>query len=304
MARRKRRPRERRRKSRCRITSHLRNGGRAGGLVGGLFRRFDHVADAAHGLYELLRVAIVDLAAQVAYVDVDDVGEPVVVHIPDVLHDHGAAEGAALIAHHVFEDAEFLGGEVDGFRSDVDDVCEPVVVHIPDVLHDHGAAEGAALIAHHVFEDAEFLGGEVDGFGAADHLAANAVEGELGHLQAFGGGLAAAQQSADAGQELDEGEGLDQIIVGALFQALDAILEGAAGAQDQYRRPGFAVADLFQNLQTVHVGEHAVQNHQVVIGGVNALQRGAAGKYRIHRVSSAFQAPAEEVGDALFVLDD
>ena len=52
------------------------------------------------------------------------------------------------------------------------------------MLHDHGAAEGAALVAHHVLEDAEFLGGEVDGFGTADHLAANAVEGELGHLQA------------------------------------------------------------------------------------------------------------------------
>src|ERR1035441_7247677 len=238
MARRKRRPRKRRRKSRWRITSHLRSGGRAGGLIGRLLGSFDHVADAAHGLYELLRVAVVDLAAQVAYVDVHDVGEP-------------------------------------------------VVVHIPDVLHDHRAAEGAALVAHHVFEDAEFLGGEVDGFGAADDLAANAIEGELGHLQAFGGGLAAAQQGADAGQELDEGEGLDEIIVGALFQALDAILEGAASAQDQHWGAGFAVANLFQNLQTVHVGQHTVQNHQVVIGGVNALQRGAAGKYRIHRVSCA-----------------
>jgi hypothetical protein len=37
---------------------------------------------------------------------------------------------------------------------------------------------------------------------------------------------------------------------------------------------------------------------------VTALQCGAAGEYRIHRVSGAFKAPAEEVGDALFVLDD
>ena len=96
----------------------------------------------------------------------------------------------------------------------------------------------------------------------------------------------------------------DGLFVGALFQASDAILQRAAGAQNQHRGAGFAVADFFQNLQTVHVGQHTVQNHQVVIGGVNALQRGAAGKYRIHRVSSAFQAPAEEVGDALFVLDD
>src|SRR5664279_2848430 len=99
MVRRKRRPRKIWRKSRWRPTSHLRSGGGTGGLFGRLFGRFDHVADAAHGLDELLRVAVVDLAAQVADVDVDDVGKAVVIHIPDVLDDHGAAEGAALVAH-------------------------------------------------------------------------------------------------------------------------------------------------------------------------------------------------------------
>src|ERR1035441_4516563 len=259
MARRKRRPRKTRRKSRLRLTSRLTlllgSGGGTGGLFGRLFGSLDHVADAPHGLYELLRVAVVDLAAQVAYVDVDDVGEP-------------------------------------------------VVVHIPDVFPDHRPAQRAALVAHHVFQDAEFLGGEVYGFGAADNLTADAVERELGHLKAFGGGLTAAQQGADAGQEFDKFEGLDQVIGGALLQAFDAILERAAGAQDQHRRTHLAVADFFQNLETVHIGQHAVQNHQVVIGGVEALQRGAAGKRRVHRVSGAFQAPAEEVGDALFVLDD
>src|ERR1039457_1241721 len=125
-----------RRKSRLRLTSHLGSGGwagRRGGLFDRLLGSFDHVADAAHGLDELLRVAVVDLAAQVADVDVDDVGEA-------------------------------------------------VVIHIPDVLDDHGAAEGAALVAHHVFEDAKFLRGEVDGFGAADNLAADAIQGEFVHL--------------------------------------------------------------------------------------------------------------------------
>src|ERR1035438_8345450 len=119
MVRRKRRPRKMRRKSRLRLTSHLGSGGWAGRRGGGFFDRLlgslKQVAEAAHGLDELLRVAVVDLAAQVADVDVDDVGEAVVIHIPDVLDDHGAAEGAALVAHHVFEDAKFLRGEVDGF---------------------------------------------------------------------------------------------------------------------------------------------------------------------------------------------
>src|ERR1017187_8272787 len=108
--RRKRNPRVRRRKSRVRITSDL----PFGGLIGWLIGRFDHVADAAHGLDELLRKAVVDLAAKVADVNVHDVGQSVVIHVPDVLHDHGAAQRAALVPHHVFENAEFLGGQVNG----------------------------------------------------------------------------------------------------------------------------------------------------------------------------------------------
>ena len=76
-------------------------------------------------------------------------------------------------------------------------------------------------------------------------------------LQALGSRLAAAQQRADARQQLDEGEGLDQVIVGALLQAFDAIVERAAGAEDQDRRADFAVADLLQHLQAVHIGQHA-----------------------------------------------
>src|ERR1039457_6095880 len=119
-----------------------------------------------------------------------------------------------------------------------------------------------------------------------------------------GGGLAAAQEGADAGQEFDEGEGLDEVIVGALFQAFDAIVEGAAGAQDEHRGADFAVADFFEDLEAVHVGQHTVQNHQVVIGGMDALECGGAGERGIDCVTGSLEAPAEEVSDALFVLDD
>ena len=47
-----------------------------------------------------------------------------------------------------------------------------------------------------------------------------------------------------------------------------------------------------------------VEDDQIVIGGVDALERGAAGERGIHGIAGAFQAAAEEVGDPLFVLDD
>src|SRR5262249_53761943 len=60
----------------------------------GALRHIEHVSDAAHCLDHFLRPLIVDLAAEVADVDVDDIGEPVVIHVPDMLDDHGAAERA------------------------------------------------------------------------------------------------------------------------------------------------------------------------------------------------------------------
>src|SRR5258708_1313573 len=73
---------------------------------GGFFRGLDHVSDAAYGLDQLGLIAVVDLAPQMPDVDIDDIGETVVVHIPHVLDDHGAAQRPALVTHHVFQDAE------------------------------------------------------------------------------------------------------------------------------------------------------------------------------------------------------
>src|SRR5262245_28732782 len=100
--RRKRSPREIRRSSPFTLTSHLPVGG-LGRMLGRFFGRVDQVTDAAHGLDQLLLEAVVDLAPQVADIDVDNIRETVVVHVPHVLYDHRTAERTAPVAHHVFE---------------------------------------------------------------------------------------------------------------------------------------------------------------------------------------------------------
>src|SRR5581483_5619975 len=57
--------------------------------------RIEHVADASNRMNHFDGVFVVNLASQVANVNVDDVGESVVIHVPDVLDDHRAAQGAA-----------------------------------------------------------------------------------------------------------------------------------------------------------------------------------------------------------------
>ncbi len=187
---------------------------------------------------------------------------------------------------------------------DVNDVGEPVVIHVPDMLHDHGAAERTAAVAHHVFEDAEFLGGELDILAAAAHLAADAVEREVAHLQPFRSGLAAAQQSAHPRQQLDEGKRLHQIVVGAAFEALYPIVNRIARAQDAYRRAHLAVANLLQHLQTVHVRQHQIENDEIVLGAVDQLDGRRAVAGNVHRVSCAFQPAREKILNAFLVLDD
>ncbi len=90
---------------------------------------------------------------------------------------------------------------------------------------------------------------------SASDFAADAIEREVAHEELFGRGLAAAQQDARAGEQFDESEGLDEIIVCALFQTFDAVVYGIAGAEDQDRGNDFAVADFFEYLEAIDIGQ-------------------------------------------------
>src|SRR5712691_1268667 len=177
-----------------RFNLHLPLSRALGRLLARFIGRIDHITDAAHGLNELLRPLIIDLTAQVPDIDIDDIGQT-------------------------------------------------VVIHIPYMFDDHGTAERPALIAHHVFEDAKFFGRQLDWLAAASYFAANAIQRKVGNLQALGSRLAAAQQRTNAGEQLYKSERFDQVIVSALFQALDTIVERTAGAEDQDWRTDLAVTD-------------------------------------------------------------
>jgi hypothetical protein len=59
--------------------------------------------------------------------------------------------------------------------------------------------------------------------------------------------LPAPQQGAHASQQLDEGEGLGQVVVSTEFQAFHSIIDGVARAQDKDRGARLAIADLFKD---------------------------------------------------------
>src|SRR5581483_10819548 len=69
------------------------------------------------------------------------------------------------------------------------------------------------------------------------------------------------QDGADAGHQLARVEGLGKIIVGAEFQADDAVDILAARREHDHGHFAFA-AQLTEYLEAIHAGEHDVEHHQ------------------------------------------
>jgi hypothetical protein len=68
-----------------------------------------HVAPAVHRVDQFGLEVLVDLAAQVVDVDLDEVRGTAVVEIPGVVEDHLAGDQSALVSQQVLEHREFLG---------------------------------------------------------------------------------------------------------------------------------------------------------------------------------------------------
>ena len=64
---------------------------------------------------QLRFAALVDLAAQAAYVGFDDVRMGVEMNVPNVLQQHRARYHLSRMPHQVFKQAEFPGLELDQF---------------------------------------------------------------------------------------------------------------------------------------------------------------------------------------------
>ena len=75
--------------------------------------------------------------------------------------------------------------------------------------------------------------------------------------------VAAAEQRVDAGEQLGEGERLDEIIVGSLLQPVDAIVDRAERGQHQHRRRHACGAQRAQHRQAVEPGQHAIEDDEI-----------------------------------------
>ena len=113
----------------------------------------------------------------------------------------------------------------------------------------------------------------------------------------------AANQGADASDQLTEVERLDQIIVRTAVEPLDAILQRIARGEHEYRRLHVLGTDRFQNLQSVAPRKRQIEQNEIERLGGDAEVGALAGAFDDDLVVFALEPLSKRVGDLLFVFD-
>src|SRR2546428_3245683 len=184
-------------------------------------------------------------------------------------------------------------------------VDERIVVIVPHVRRDRGAVEQASLVQHEQLEQGELLRGEGDRPAAAAYLAAGDVHLEVRHaIERRRERRAAARQRLEPCNELAEGEGLRQVVVGAGLEPAHPVVQGIERRQHQDRRGVAAAAQLAAQVEAGAAGEADVEDDDVVAaerGLLEAVRKGGRER-RIDALRA--QAVAQQAGQFGIVFDD
>src|SRR4051794_17882297 len=187
---------------------------------------------------------------------------------------------------------------------DLDGVRRRERVVAPDVLEQPLARDDDALVAHEVLQQLELALGELDDAVAAPDLVRVGVQREVRNDQRGGAARRpAAQQRAQAGQQLLALEGLEQVVVGARVQALDARLQRVAGGEHEDRHV-VGLAQPAGHVHAVELGQPEVEDDEVgheVVGRAEG-RLAVGGDARL--VALEAQRALQDLGDVLVVLDD
>lgn len=160
--------------------------------------------------------------------------------------------------------AEFFA---EAFHVSVERASEHGVGVAPDLAEESVAFLDLAVGFDEESEEFEFGGGEVDGLACEEEFEGIAFEEEVAGFEAgVDGDLAGAfEESADAEEEFAWAEGLGDVVVGAEFEACDAVVDLAFGGEHE---DGDAVsagvgAEFAEDAEAVHAWEHEVEDDEV-----------------------------------------
>src|SRR5215831_2161548 len=159
-------------------------------------------------------------------------------------------------------DAELFANAADEHLDGIGVAIEVLVV---EMLDQFAARDHAAGMMHEVGEQAIFVRGELDRIAVDGHAAGTGVEAPGAAIElALGVTGRAAQECADARQNLLEMEGLGDVVVGAGVEALDLVAPAVAGGEDKDRHGPAGAPPRLQHRDAVHLGQADVEDHRII----------------------------------------
>src|SRR5581483_10816430 len=168
----------------------------------------------------------------------------------------------------------------------------------------HAPAEAAGG-THEEFEEAILAGCQFYRRAAANGLAGEGVESEVGDAEDDGAIVArAAGEGADAGEEFVQFKGFGKVVVSAGIEASDALVDFAAGGEEKDGSGVAAFAKLAQDAQAVATGEHDIENQTVVRRGGDGACDFVAMAADVGGKALGLEGLADEVGGFQLVFDD
>ena len=187
----------------------------------------------------------------------------------------------------------------------LDDVGIAVEVVVPHVVEDLALGQDPAGVLEQVPQQVELGGRQLDERALAPDLVGLVVHLEVREREplAVHGGYGAAQHGVDPGHELVEAEGLGHVVVAPGGESPDLVLGGVARRQEQHGRAVPLGPQPSAHLGAVDVGQHDVQEDQVVVAPLGQRHGIAPGGGGVDRETLEAQGGAEQVGDVGLVVD-
>ena len=99
-------------------------------------------------------------------------------------------------------------------------------------------------------------------------------------------------------------EWLDEIVICSCVQTLNTIFNGRAGRKHENQRIVTHRPDSAADLQTVHLGQHPIQNHQVMGARSNEIKRSGSIMGGIYVVTLVHERTAQGLGDPKIVVNN
>ena len=155
-------------------------------------------------------------------------------------------------------------------------------------------------------EDVEFAGREGDLLAGARDAAVQNIHDEVAGFQEIGGGGrgAAAAEGFDARDEFLHREGFGEVVVGAGFEAFDAVADFAAGGEDEDARGAGGGAEAGEDGEAVERGQAEVEDDEIGRRGERGAEALGAVGAGLGGVIAAHQRADDVTGEPEFVFDD